>query len=56
MEKYMTCEDVAERYSVEVATVWGWIRRKKLGAIKAGKVYRITQEDIRKFEEEGRTM
>lgn len=30
MEKLYTCEEIAERYSVNAATVKEWIRRKEL--------------------------
>ena len=36
MEHFYSCEQVAERYGVKVATVWEWIRSKKLPAIKKG--------------------
>ena len=39
MEHFYSCEQVAERYGVKVATVWEWIRSKKLPAIKIGKQY-----------------
>lgn len=46
-----TCEEVAERYGVKIITVWDWIRKKKLGAIKLGRDYRIREEDLESFEE-----
>lgn len=49
-----TCEEVAERYKVKVITVWEWIRQKKLGAIKLGKEYRITEDDLVAFEDSRR--
>lgn len=51
MSKMYTCEDVAERYGVKVITIWDWIRKKKLPAVKIGREYRIREEDIRTFEE-----
>lgn len=36
MGELYTCKDVAERYGVQIITVWEWIRKKKLGAIKIG--------------------
>lgn len=51
-----TCEEVAERYSVKVITVWDWIRKKKLNAIKLGREYRISEYDLIRFEEERRTI
>lgn len=56
MEKCYSCEDIAERYGVKIITVWDWIRKKKLAAIKTGKMYRITPEDLRSFETSRRTM
>jgi excisionase family DNA binding protein len=51
VEKLLTCEQVAERYSVKVTTVWDWIRTKKLSAVKiGGKQYRIRAEDLEAFE------
>ena len=35
MGELYTCKDVAERYGVQIITVWEWIRKKKLGAIKS---------------------
>lgn len=55
MEKYLTCEQVAERYGVKVITVWAWIREKKLPAIRIGKGYRVKLEDLEAFEEARRT-
>jgi excisionase family DNA binding protein len=49
-EKYLTCEEVAERYGVKKLTVWGWIREKKLNAIQTGKLYRIRPQDLEDFE------
>lgn len=56
MSKMYTCEEVAERYSVKVITVWDWIRKKKLNAIKLGREYRISEYDLIRFEEERRTI
>lgn len=56
MERCYTCEEVAERYGVKLITVWDWIRKKKLPAIRTGKSYRIRPEDIESFERERRTI
>jgi len=51
MEKLLTCEQVADRYSVKVETVWEWIRLKKLAAIKiAGRTCRIHPDALIAFE------
>lgn len=51
MGKYLTCDDVAERYGVKKITVWSWIREKKLNAIQTGKNYSIRPEDLKEFED-----
>ena len=57
MEKLLTCEQVAERYSVKTITVWEWIRSKKLPAIKVSeRTYRIRAEDLDAFERQCETM
>lgn len=50
MAELYTCAEVAKRYKVEIITVWEWIRKRKLGAIKIGKEYRISADDLRQFE------
>jgi excisionase family DNA binding protein len=55
MPEYFTCSEVAERYKVKTLTVWDWIRKKKLPAIKIGRDYRIRQEDIDAFEKKRKT-
>ncbi|MBE6801663.1 MAG: excisionase, partial [Ruminococcaceae bacterium] len=30
MEKFYSCEQIAERYGVHVVTVWRWIRKREL--------------------------
>ena len=54
MADLYTCVEVAQRYGVEVRTVWEWIRKHKLGAIKLGKEYRISADDLTRFEESRR--
>ena len=56
MSKMYTCEEVAERYGVKVITVWDWIRKKKLSAIKIGREYRISADDLENFENSNRTI
>ena len=51
MSELHTCADVAERYGVKVITVWDWIRKGKLGAFKLGRDYRISNDDLKAFEE-----
>lgn len=51
-----TCDEVAERYRVKVITVWDWIRKKKLSAIRLGREYRISEDDLMVFENSIRTI
>ncbi len=55
MEKFFSCEEIAVRYTVKITTVWEWIRRGDLPAIKIGKQYRIRASDLEAFERENRT-
>ena len=55
MEKFFSCEEIAMRYSVKTTTVWEWIRRGDLPAIKIGKQYRIRASDLEEFERNDRT-
>ncbi len=56
MAQLYTCAEVAERYSVKIITVWDWIRKKKLQAVKIGRDYRISEDDLLKFEAERKTI
>ncbi len=56
MSKMYTCDEIAERYGVQVITVWDWIRKKKLPAIKIGRSYRICEDDLKLFENARRTI
>lgn len=56
MAQLYTCAEVAERYSVKIITVWDWIRKKKLPAVKIGRDYRISEDDLLKFEAERKTI
>jgi excisionase family DNA binding protein len=56
MQKMYSCVDIAERYGVQVITVWDWIRKRKLPAMKIGRDYRISDKDIEVFEESCRTV
>ena len=49
-KKLLSCKDIAERYGVQLITVWEWIRRGKLPAIRTGKIYRIDPDDLAAFE------
>lgn len=56
MEQFYTCEEVAERYKVKTRTVWEWIRKGKLSAIKLNeKSYRVSESDLKNFEATNKT-
>ena len=55
MARLFTCNEVAERYRVKVITVWDWIRSGKLSAVKLGRDYRISEDDLQKFETDRKT-
>jgi len=55
LEKFYTCEEVAERYGLQLSTIWAWIREQKLPAIKLGGVYRIKESDLEEFEKQNAT-
>lgn len=56
MSKLYTCAEVAARYGVKTVTVWDWIRNKKLAAVKIGKEYRVSDDDMQAFENARRTL
>ena len=47
MAKYLTCEEVANIYRVNVATVWRWCREGKLNTVRIGRVYRVDEESLK---------
>lgn len=49
MTKFYTVEEVAEILSVHWQTVHALIKRGELKAIKVGKRYRISDEDLKKY-------
>ena len=50
MSKLYTCEEVADYYGVKVITVWDWIRKGRLRAIKMPKGYRISADALSEYE------
>ena len=53
-EKLLTPEQVAERLQVTERTVYGWLRRGRLPALKLGRLWRIRPEDLEAFLERAR--
>lgn len=48
-DQYYTIEEVAKMLKVAYLTVYRWIRAKKLEAVKAGKQYRISKNNLSEF-------
>jgi excisionase family DNA binding protein len=55
-EKLLTPEQVAERLQVTERTVYSWLRRGKLPALKLGRLWRIRPDDLETFLENARKM
>ena len=53
-EKLLTPEQVAERLQVTERTVYGWLRRGTLPALKLGRLWRVRPEDLEAFLENAR--
>jgi len=52
--KSYTTEQIAETMQLEVETIRTFIRQGKLGAYKAGKGWRVTEEDLQKYIDDNR--
>lgn len=50
MSKLYRCDEVADRYGVKTLTIWDWIRKGRLSAIKMPKGYRISEEALAEYE------
>lgn len=48
-DQYYSIEEVAKLLKVAYITVYRWVQSKKLTAYKAGKQYRIKDEDLTAF-------
>jgi len=48
-DKYYTLKEVASLLKVTYMTVFRWVKGNKVKAVKAGKQYRIRQEDLNDF-------
>lgn len=51
---YYTTQEVATMFKVTVQTIQDWIAAGKLPAVKIGRSYRITDEDIKILVETGK--
>ena len=53
-DKYFSIYEVSKMLKVAYLTVYRWIQADKLTAYKAGKQYRIKEEDLNNFLNEGK--
>lgn len=56
IEQLLTAQEVAKELRVSGATVIRWCRSGKLPALKAGKAWRISREDLRQWKERHRSI
>ena len=56
VEQLLTAQEVAKELRVSDATVIRWCRSGKLPALKAGKAWRISQEDLRQWKQRHRSI
>jgi len=52
-DKYLTVDEVAEQLQVLPATVRDWLKGGSLKGFKAGRLWRIKQEDLDEFLNKG---
>jgi excisionase family DNA binding protein len=49
MDIYLTPEQIADRLTVKKNTVYSWLRLKKLNGVKLGKIWRVSETDLKSF-------
>lgn len=49
LDQYLTLEDVADHLQLNVQTVRRYVREKRLTAVKFGKGYRVSKDDLQRF-------
>lgn len=52
---FLTLEEIAELLSVEYQLVYRLVRRKELPAVRVGRVYRVSREDLDAYLHRSRT-
>jgi excisionase family DNA binding protein len=55
MTEFLTPEDVAEILRINVMTVYGYIQKDNLNAVRLGRNYRISRQDLESFLRSKRT-
>lgn len=49
MENLYTVEETAEKLKIHPETVRGWIRERRLSAVKVGREWRVRESDLVAF-------
>ncbi len=49
MNEFLTPEEVADILRINVLTVYGYIQKDNLNAVRLGRNYRISREDLASF-------
>lgn len=47
--QFYTLQEISELLRVSMTTIYRYVESGKLGAVKIGNSYRVTDEDLRKF-------
>ncbi len=55
IEEFLTPEEVADILRINVLTVYGYIQKDNLDAVRLGRNYRISREDLASFIKSKRT-
>lgn len=53
METFLTAEQVASQLSVEITTVYMWLRNSRLAGVKFGRLWRVRATDVEQFMQKG---
>lgn len=53
METLLTPEQVASQLSVEITTVYTWLRNSRLSGVKLGRLWRVRSTDVEQFMQKG---
>lgn len=56
MAKFLRIAQVAELLGVCRATVYAWVRSRRLGSVQFGRTIRVPEEDLARFVAEGREL
>jgi excisionase family DNA binding protein len=48
-KQYLSAEEIAERLNVGPATVRKWLREGKLKGVRAGRLWRVKENDLQAF-------